>query len=102
MEYNNQPVLFEGEIKKFNLFKIKGNIIPTSFKKSINENSYILRMVEYEGKKGKGTIIFEKDVKNVWLSNIKEESVKKLCVKNKKLEFDFNPYQIITFKIEFK
>ena len=102
MEYNNSPVLFEGEIKKFNLFKIKGNIIPTSFKKSINENSYILRMVEYEGKKGKGTVIFEKDVKNVWLSNINEESVKKLCVKNKKLEFGFNPYQIITLKIEFK
>ncbi len=102
MEYNNQPILFNGEIKKFDLFKIKGDIIPTSFKKSTGENSYILRLVEYEGKKGKGALIFERDVKNVWLSNVKEESLKKLIIKNKKLEFDFNPYQIITFKVEFK
>jgi alpha-mannosidase len=102
MEYDNSPILFNGEVEKVDLFKIKGNIIPTSFKKSIDKNSYILRLVEYEGKKGKSTIFFEREIKNVWLSNIKEENLKKLVIKNKKLEFNFEPYQILTFKIEFK
>jgi len=100
-EYNVTPIIFEGKIEKQKLFFIQGNIVPTCFKKSINGNTYILRMVEYEGKKGKCIIIFERDIKNLWLSNIKEENLKKISVKNRKIEFNFKPYEIITFKIEF-
>lgn len=101
IDYNSSVLLIEGEINKNELFRIKGNILPYSFKKSIRDNFLILRLVEYEGKKGKFEIIFERDVKSLWLSNIKEENLKKLKIKNGKIQINYNPYQIITLKIEF-
>ncbi|HOK57083.1 MAG TPA: glycoside hydrolase family 38 C-terminal domain-containing protein [bacterium] len=101
LEYNITPVISEGEIKKQKLFYIEGNIVPTCFKKSIKDNTYILRMVEYEGKKGKFVITFDRNIKNLWISNVKEENLKRIPVKNKKIELNFKPHEIITLKIEF-
>ncbi|MCM8786186.1 MAG: glycosyl hydrolase-related protein, partial [Candidatus Omnitrophica bacterium] len=101
IEYNNTPIFTEGIIETKKIFKLKGKLIPTCFKKSIKDNTFILRMVEYEGKKGKCSIIFERDVKNIWMSNVKEENLKKLTLKNKQLILNYKPYEIITIKIEF-
>ncbi|MFN4226924.1 MAG: alpha-mannosidase [Candidatus Ratteibacteria bacterium] len=100
-EYNIQPIFTEGIIKAKKFFKIKGNLIPTCFKKSIKDNTFILRMVEYEGKKGKCSIVFERDIKGVWMSNLNEEKFKKLTLKNKEIKLDYKPYEIITIKFEF-
>ncbi|MGC8976370.1 MAG: alpha-mannosidase [Candidatus Ratteibacteria bacterium] len=98
-EYNITPIISDGEIKKQKLFFIKGNIVPTCFKKSIKDNTYILRMVEYEGKRGKCVINFERNIKNVWFSNIKEDNLRRIPVKNGEIELNFKPYEIITLKI---
>ncbi|MCM8833310.1 MAG: glycosyl hydrolase-related protein, partial [Candidatus Omnitrophica bacterium] len=101
IEYNNTPVFTEGTIETKKIFKIIGNLIPTCFKKSIKDNSFVLRLVEYEGKKGKSSIIFERDVRNIWISNINEENLKNLPLKDRELKLNYKPYEIITIKIEF-
>ena len=100
-EFNFDVMKIDGEINKKGIFSIEGNVIPTSFKKSIDGKGYILRFVEVEGKKGKAKIKFTKKVKGLFKSNIVENQEKRIKVKEGEAILSFSPYSVNTYKIIF-
>ncbi|MCM8762200.1 MAG: glycosyl hydrolase-related protein, partial [Candidatus Omnitrophica bacterium] len=104
MEYNTPPIVISGnsEPEEFFPFEIKGNVVPTTFKKALGRNSYILRVAEIEGKKETVKIEFAKRPKKVHLSNSVEKREKEIKdLKGKILTLTIAPFQIITLDIEF-
>lgn len=101
MEYNIQPVIIEGEVKPIDLFTLKGEVIPTIFKKSIQGDGYILRFVEYEGKEKNCELKFDREIKDAWISNINEENVEKISLKNNSIAIKVKPFDIVTLKLIF-
>lgn len=104
MEYNTPPLVISGkaEPEEFYPFEIKGNIIPTSFKKALGRNSYILRLVEIEGKKETVQINFVRKPKKIYITNSAEKREKELkTMKGKQLKFDILPFQILNLEIQF-
>jgi len=103
MEYNIPPIVAQGkaEPEVFYPFTIKGNILPTCFKKAIGRDSYILRLVELSGKKEKVRIDFTEAPKKVYIANSVEKREKEIKKKGKELNIDVAPFQILTLEIQF-
>ncbi|MCX8082298.1 MAG: glycosyl hydrolase-related protein [bacterium] len=104
MEYNTPPLAISGktESEEFYPFEIKGNVVPTSFKRALGRNSYILRLVEVEGKKEIIKIDFVKKPKKVYITNSVEKREKELKGwRGKSIKFNIAPYRILTLEIQF-
>ncbi|MCM8830256.1 MAG: glycosyl hydrolase-related protein, partial [Candidatus Omnitrophica bacterium] len=104
MEYNTPPIVISGksEPEEFCPFEIKGNVVPTTFKKVLGRNSYILRVVEIEGKKQRVKIKFAKMPKKAYISNSIEKREREIKgLKGKILTLTIEPFQILSLDIQF-
>jgi alpha-mannosidase len=104
MEYNMPVVVEYGKApeQNFSSFVLKGNILPTSFKKTLGRDSYILRLVEICGKKQTAEIEFAKIPKKLYIDDAVERRQKTLtAVKDGKLKLNVAPYQIVTLELVF-
>ncbi len=103
-EYNT-PVIVEygeGNHGVFSPFTIKGNIMPSCFKKALGRNSFILRLIEISGRKQKVEIEFVRSLKKVYLVDSAEHRQKAISgMKGRKLKLGIAPYQIVTLELIF-
>jgi alpha-mannosidase len=65
------------------------------------ERSFIVRFAELHGKRGKGVYSFNKEIKQAFKVNLLEDEEKQAGFKVEKgeLNFDYKPYEILSFKI---
>lgn len=103
MEYNIPPLIISGESEpeEFYPFVIKGNILPTCFKKAVGRTSYILRLVEIKGKRESVKVEFVRKPEKVYIANSVEKREKQVKLKGKELKLNFSPFQILTLDIQF-
>ena len=88
------------EERRFSPFKINGKVLPSVIKPSADGKSIILRLVEMLGKKQNFTIVFKKKPRRIYLSNIAEEIVSKVPVREK-LEMSVPAFGLCTLRIEY-
>ncbi len=103
-EYDCPPLVVRGKAaaQEFFPFKIAGDVLPSSFKKTLGRDSYILRLVEVLGGKQKVEIECIKPVKKAYLTDIAERRKKKATgTKAKKISLNLNPFEILTLEMEF-
>ncbi|HOV21486.1 MAG TPA: glycoside hydrolase family 38 C-terminal domain-containing protein [bacterium] len=102
MEYNTPIITISGETKseEFYPFLIRGNILPTSFKKAIGRESYILRMVEMFGKEQDIEINFTRPVRKIYISDAIENRIKQIKCSKYNIKITVHPFQILTLDIE--
>ncbi len=104
VEYNMPPIAADGEApeKDFCPLVVRGKVLPTSFKKTLGRNSYILRLVEIEGKKQTAEIEFAKPLKKAYSTDAAEHRQKAIQgARGRKLKLNIAPYQIVTLELEF-
>lgn len=95
----------EGSIKNdLTLFTINNdNARVMCFKRAINEDKYILRVVDYHGNGLKNVKVnFIKEIKSLYQVQGDEEIISKVNFANNEFEFDLNKHEIKSFMIEFK
>ncbi len=103
-EYSMPPVVVSGEgsPQSMHPFTIKGDVLPSCFKETEGRNSYILRLVEVEGKKQNVEIEFAKTLKEAYLTDAAERRQKRVTgPKNSGLKLNITPYQIFTLELVF-
>lgn len=100
-EYNFDILKTDGKISKKVPFTVEGNIVITSFKKTLDGNGYILRFIDVEGKSGKAKIIFNRKIKGIYESNILETEGEKIKTNGKEIILNFKPYSINSYRIVF-
>ena len=102
-EFTMPVVAIDTQAKKgysFSPFEIEGNVLPSALKPSIDCKSVVLRVIEMLGKKQNFTIKFKKKPSRICLSNIAEECVSKIPVKEE-VKMALPAYGIITIKINY-
>ena len=101
-EFTLMPVVFEtnaGLKNMTQLFEIKGNVIVSSVKPSLDGKAIVIRVVEMLGKKQKFTIIFDRKPESVFRINLNEQEISKILSK-KSISMEINPYEIVSLKIK--
>ncbi len=103
MEYNIPPLIISGksEPEEFYPFTIRGEVLPTCFKKAMDRNSYILRFVEVKGKRESVKVEFVRKPEKVYIANSVEKREKQVKLKGKELKLNLSPFQILTLDIQF-
>lgn len=104
MEYNIPPMVVYGKVKNqaFSPFTIKGDVLPSCFKKTLGRDSYILRLVEVCGKKQNAEIEFAKPPKRVYITDSSERRQKSISgIRGSRLRLNITPYQIVTLELVF-
>ncbi len=103
-EYNIPPIVTYGEGKPltFRPFTIKGDVLPSCFKKALGRDSYILRIAEVCGKKQVVEIIFAKPFKKAYCADTAERRQKQIkgMPGNKTIKLNIAPFQTLTFDME--
>lgn len=97
--------IHEGNIDKdLSLFNISNNDARVMcFKKALNGNKYILRVVDYYGKSLNNIkASFIKNIRSLYLVRGDEEIIEELDYSNNFFKFDLNKYEIKSFMIEFE
>jgi len=103
-EYNFPPVIKYGRSagREFCPFTVKGDILPTSFKKALDRDSCILRLVELLGRKQSVEIECAKPVKKAYLADIAERRNRRLKIcRGNIIRLRVNPFEILTLDMEF-
>jgi alpha-mannosidase len=103
-EYNIPPLVISGKAlpEEFYPFKIKGNILPTCFKKALGRDSYILRFVEICGRKQKVTVECAKPVKKIYLADMAERRKDRIKKGSGNIiQLNVSPFEILTLDMEF-
>lgn len=86
---------------EYSLFKVnKDNIIFETAKKAEDDDTIVLRGCEYFNKRTVANITFGFDVKKAYICDMLENAQIELAVNNNSVSVEFNPYEIITLKIE--
>lgn len=101
-EFTLQPVVIETQTEDESLFspvEIEGNVLP-SVKPSIDGKFIILRIVEMLGKKQSFTIKFNKKPTAIYLSNLVEETLSEIPVKER-LKMSVAAHNLLTLKIKY-
>ncbi|MDD3726306.1 MAG: glycoside hydrolase family 38 C-terminal domain-containing protein [Candidatus Ratteibacteria bacterium] len=104
MEYNIPPIVISGEAEpqEFCPFTIKGDIVPTCFKKALDRDTYILRLVEIEGKKTSVQLEFTSTPQKVYITNSVEKREKQIKkIRGKQIILNISPFQILTLDMRF-
>lgn len=107
-EFNYDVYAMKASEKKENSFILSENdnifIQTIKIAEDKNEdNLYIVRLIELKGERGKGTIRLPKDIKNVWEVNLIEDEIEdhSFTFEGNSLSFNYNPFEILTFKLKF-
>ncbi len=101
--YNAQLSVVNGEVNIENLpTLICDDARITSIKMSQNKKGIIVRINEYHGKDTKGTIVIPENIKAkaVYETDLKEDVIKELELKDNKVELDIKHFEIKTIYIE--
>lgn len=110
LEFNNPLIsMLNEEITKdsnlpgkFSFFKIdKINITLEAVKKSNNDESIIVRLVERYGRRSNACLTAFKNIKKIFECDLLENNLKELKPSTNNLTFNIAPYEIKTFKIYF-
>lgn len=106
MEFSNpliaiKTVPHSGKLpKKFSFMSISPeNVIVTSLKK--NGKYLILRFYEASGKNTNAKILFHKPPKEVWITDLLEEKIKKIQHKGEKISINVKKFEIVTLALKF-
>jgi len=77
-----------------------GNLIMTALKKSEDDDSVALRFYEAEGQYTRARVRLAQPIQRAWQTNLIEEEPKPIPVNSQGvLEFDINPWEIVTLKL---
>lgn len=101
--YNAQLAVANGELDIPELVTLKCEHAKISSVKRAEDNKgIVLRITEFHGKDTKGELIIPKNIKPkaVYISNLKEEKLKKLEQSDKNIVLDINHFEIKTVYIE--
>lgn len=116
-EFNNPLEYFQTNIiepisplepkieEEFSLVEIDNpSIVVTTIKKSFNSDElWVLRCFDAIGIGGETNITFPLGLDEVWMSNLIEEPVKKIPIKNNnRIDIEFKPAEILTILLKFK
>ncbi|NLY46409.1 MAG: alpha-mannosidase [Tissierella sp.] len=110
MGYNiNTPLLavvegqhdgsLDNEFSIANVVSNKENVIIEAMKKAEDDDSIIVRMYEYKNMRSKVKFNIFKDIVSVTECNLMERDMESVDFEGNSFEFDINPYEIKTFKI---
>lgn len=77
----------------------KNNVIVSTFKKADDDNNYIIRLYEMEGKDTQVTITFPFKIKEAWKTDMIEENPQEINFLNDKLVLKIGHNAIETYKI---
>ena len=77
-----------------------GNLIMTALKKSEDDNTLALRFYEAEGQYTRARVHLAQPIRGAWQTNLIEEEPKPIPVNSQGvLEFDINPWEIVTLRL---
>ncbi|MFH1904231.1 MAG: glycoside hydrolase family 38 C-terminal domain-containing protein [bacterium] len=83
------------------LFHLKPeNLVLSCFKKTEDDNSYILRFFENEGKETEAILKISEKFEKVYQTSLNEEIINEMKLENNNLHLKIAPYKIITLKLE--
>jgi alpha-mannosidase len=77
-----------------------GQFEVTALKRSEDGIGWILRGHETAGKKGRVTIALDKAPTQAWLADLTEHALHSIPVQNGKIEFDCNPFEFVTLRLD--
>ena len=77
----------------------RDNIIIETIKKAEDGNGIIIRLYEYQRKRGNVTLITAFPIHKVWRTNILEENQEEIKFNPREISIPYRPYQIITLRI---
>ncbi|MCD6219757.1 hypothetical protein J7K43_05170, partial [Candidatus Calescamantes bacterium] len=103
-EFNMGMIVEKGRSRQpeeFSLFRVKGEVMVTCFKKALNENAYILRISEVKGKRENCRIDFYRLPRSIYITNLLEHEGKELEIKDSSVEVEIPPYSLMTLKLCF-
>ncbi|GKU27139.1 alpha-mannosidase [Clostridium folliculivorans] len=80
----------------------KNNVMIEAVKKAEDGDEFIVRMYEFHNKRSKVTMEFFKDIVSVNECSLMEKDIKAFDIKDNKIEFVIKPFEIKTFKVQFK
>ncbi len=76
------------------------NVLITTIKKAEDDDSSIVRFYEITGKACTAKIEVKKNFREAWLSNMNEESKRRIEINDGKLEVPIAAYEIVTLKLK--
>jgi alpha-mannosidase len=82
------------------LVSFTGNFIMTAMKQSYDGKSIVVRGFETRGKRHKVHMNLSSSIKEVCKTNLLEEQPEKLAIKNRRVEFECAPFEIVTFSLQ--
>jgi len=77
------------------------NVILETIKKAENGNSIVLRTFETYGKRANAQISLGFDIKEAYLTDLMENKIKRLEIKDNSVSLNFKPYEINTIMVVF-
>ncbi|MFN7995942.1 MAG: glycoside hydrolase family 38 C-terminal domain-containing protein [Bryobacteraceae bacterium] len=80
----------------------EGDFEVTAFKRSEDGKSLILRGHETMGRKGRVTVSLDRAPVQAWMSDLTERPGRKLAFQQGKLQFDCNPFEFVTLRLDEK
>ncbi len=84
----------------FSLFRVDAkNIMADTVKKAEDGNGIILRMYEYENRRGKASVTFGEPVSQVFECDLMENDLHELLHSKRDFTFRYKPYEIKTFRV---
>lgn len=81
-------------------FSHEGCAVISCVKCSEDKSGIILRFYDADGKAGKNTVSFYKDIKEARLCDINENPLESCDIKGNKVYFDIKPYSVATVKVK--
>ncbi len=79
-----------------------GNFEVTALKKAEQGDGVILRGCEIRGRKSKVRLHFEFPIQQAWLADLLEHPLKPIQTRQDAIEFDADPFAILTFRLRLK
>ena len=85
---------------RFSMFRVDAeNIMADTVKQAEDGNGIILRMYEYENKRGKASVVFGKKIAQVYECNLMENNLCEIPHGENGFRFSYKPYEIKTFRV---
>lgn len=96
----NEVKKTEGLPESYGFLKVdKNNVIVSTLKKADDDNNYVMRLYEMEGRDTQVTITFPFTIKKAWKTDMIEEGPKEIPVANNSLVLTIGHNAIETYKI---
>ena len=76
------------------------SLIVESVKKAEDAEMLVVRVYECHNTRGQGELTSAVPIKRAWLADLNEKPLKELAVDGRGVDFEFKPFEILTFLIE--